>query len=57
MKYLTKEKRYDMIDVFNATSRYLNDLLNIDNINFEQMVYRIHLSNVLTDHLSILAYI
>ena len=57
MKYLTKEKRYDMIDVFNATSRYLNDLLNIDNINFEQMVYRIHLSNVLTDHLNILAYI
>ena len=30
MKSLTKEKRYDMIDAFNSTSRYLDDLLNID---------------------------
>ena len=42
MKYLTKEKRYDMIDAFNSTSRYLDDLLNIDNIHFEQMVHRIY---------------
>ena len=35
MKSLTKEKRYDMIDAFNSTSRYLDDLLNIDNIHFE----------------------
>ena len=40
MKSLTKEKRYDMIDAFNSTSRYLEDLLNIDNIHFEQMVHR-----------------
>ena len=40
MKSLTKEKRYDMIDVFNLTSRYLDDLLNVDNIHFEQMVHR-----------------
>ena len=40
MKSLTKEKRYDMIDAFNSTSIYLDDLLNIDNIHFEQMVYR-----------------
>ena len=39
MKSLKKEKRYDMIDVFNPTSRYLDDLLNIDNIHFEQMVH------------------
>ena len=38
MKSLTKEKRYDMIDAFNSTSRYLDDLLNIDTIHFEQMV-------------------
>ena len=38
MKSLTKEKRYDMIDAFNSTSRYLDDLLNINNIHFEQMV-------------------
>ena len=42
MKSHTKEKRYDMIDVFNLTSRYLDDLLNIDNIHFEQMVHRIY---------------
>ena len=34
MKSLTKEKRYDMIDAFNSTSRYLADLLNIDTIHF-----------------------
>ena len=42
MKFHTKEKRYDMIDAFNSTSRYLDDLLNIDNIHFEQMVHRIY---------------
>ena len=26
MKSLTEGKRYDMIDAFNSTSRYLNDL-------------------------------
>ena len=40
MKSLTKEKRYDLIDAFNSTSRYLDDLLNIDNIHFEHMVHR-----------------
>ena len=39
---LTKEKRYDLIDAFNSTSRYLDDLLNIDNIHFEHMVHRIY---------------
>ena len=42
VKSLTKEKRYDLIDAFNSTSRYLDDLLNIDNIHFEHMVYRIY---------------
>ena len=42
MKSLTKEKRYDLIDAFNSTSRYLDDLLNIDNIHFEHMVRRIY---------------
>ena len=37
MKSLTKEKR---INAFNSTSGYLDDLLNIDNIHFEQMVHR-----------------
>ena len=39
---LTKEKRYDPIDAFNSTSRYLDDLLNIDNIHFEHMLHRIY---------------
>ena len=42
MKSLTKEKRYDLIDAFNSTSRYLDDLLNIDNIHFEHMVHKIY---------------
>ena len=42
MKSLTKEKRYDLIDAFNSTSRYLDDLLNIDNIHFEHMAHRIY---------------
>ena len=41
MKSLTKEKRYDVINAFNSISRYLDDLHNIDNIHFEQMVHRI----------------
>ena len=47
MKSLTKEKRYDLIDAFNATSRYLDDLLNIDNIHFEHMVHRIYPAELL----------
>ena len=42
MKPLTKEKQYDLIDAFNLTSCYLDDLLNIDNIHFEYMVHRIY---------------
>ena len=42
MRFLTKEKRYDLIDAFNSNSRYLDDLLNIDINHFEQMVHRIY---------------
>ena len=42
VKSLTKEKRYDLIDAFNSISRYLDDLLNIDNIHFEHMVHIIY---------------
>ena len=34
-----------MIDAFNSTSRYLDDLLNINNIHFKQMVHRIYPAN------------
>ena len=46
MKSPTKEKRYDLINAFNSTSRYLDDLLNIDNIHFEHMVHRIYPSEL-----------
>ena len=35
-------KKFDLIDAFNSTFTYLDDLLNIDNIHFEHMVHRIH---------------
>ena len=39
---MRKEKRYDLINAFNSTSRYLDDLLNIYNVHFEYMVHRIY---------------
>ena len=42
MKSLSPENQADIIEAFNSTSRYLDDLLNIDNIYFDQMVDRIH---------------
>ena len=42
MKYLAKEKQNDMIDAFNLISRYLDELLNIIHIYFDQTVHRIY---------------
>ena len=42
MKSLSRENQTDIIEAFNSTSRYLDDLLNIDNIYFDQMVDRIY---------------
>ena len=42
MKSLSCENQADIIEAFNSTSRYLDDLLNIDNIYFDQMVDRIY---------------
>ena len=42
MKSFSPENQADIIEAFNSTSRYLDDLLNIDNIYFEQMVNRIY---------------
>ena len=38
MKSLLRENQADIIEAFNSTSRYLDDLLNIDNIYFDKMV-------------------
>ena len=37
MKSLSRENQTDIIEAFNSTSRYLDELLNIDNIYFDQM--------------------
>ena len=42
MKSLSRENQADIIEAFNSTLRYLDDLLNIDNIYFGQMVDRIY---------------
>ena len=44
MKSLSREYQADIIEAFNATSRYHDDLLisNIDNIYFDHMVDRIY---------------
>ena len=39
---LSQENQADIIEAFNSTSRYLDDLLSIDNIYFDQMVDRIY---------------
>ena len=41
MKPLSRENQVDIVEAFNSTSRYLDDLLNIDNIYFDLMVDRI----------------
>ena len=38
MSNLHKSKRYDLIDMFNDTSRYLDDLFTIDNLEFEKYI-------------------
>ena len=38
MLSLSENSQSDIIEAFNSTSRYLDDLLNIDNPYFEQMV-------------------
>ena len=38
MVSLSDDKQADVIDAFNTTSRYLNDILNISNVYFDNMV-------------------
>ena len=42
MKSLSRENQADIIEAFNSTSRYLDDLLNIDSIYFLQILDRIN---------------
>ena len=45
MMSLTDDKQADVIDAFNATSRYLDDILNINNVYFD-MVSQIYPSEL-----------
>ena len=42
MMSLSDDKQTDIIDAFNATSRYLDDILNINNVYFDNMVNQIY---------------
>ena len=46
MMSLSDDKHTDMINAFNATSRYLDDILNINNIYFDNMVSQIYPSEL-----------
>ena len=42
MMFLSNDKQADVIDAINTTSRYLDDILNINNLNFDNMVSQIY---------------
>ena len=41
------DKQADVTDAFNTTSRYLDSILNIDNVYFDNMVNQIYPSELL----------
>ena len=46
MMSLSDDKLADVIDAFNTTSRYLDDILNINNVYFDNMVSQIYPSEL-----------
>ena len=46
MMSLSDDKQADVIDALNTTSRYLDDILNINNVYFENMVSQIYPSEL-----------
>ena len=46
MMSLFDDNQADVIDAFNTTSRYLDDILNINNVYFDNMVSRIYPSEL-----------
>ena len=42
--HLSDDKQADIIDGFNTTCRYLDDILNINNVDFDNMVSQIYSS-------------
>ena len=49
---LSDNKQTDIIEAFNSTSRCLDDLLNIDNPFFEQMVGQIYPTELLLNKMN-----
>ena len=46
MMSLSDDKQADIIDAFNTTSRYSDDILNINNVDFDTMVTQIYPSEI-----------
>ena len=46
MMSLSHVKQADVIDAFNTTSRYLDDILNINNVYFDNMIGQIYPSEL-----------
>ena len=46
MMSLSDDKQADIIDAFNTTSRYLDDILNINNVYFVNMLSQIYSSEL-----------
>ena len=46
MMSLSDDKQAEVIDTFNTTFRYLDDILNIKNVYFDNMVSQIYLSEL-----------
>ena len=46
MMSLSDDKQADIIDVYNTTSRYLDNILNINNVYFDNMVSQIYSSEL-----------
>ena len=46
MMSLSDDNQADVIDAFNTTSRYLDDILNINNLYFDNMVSQIYPSEL-----------
>ena len=46
MMSLSDDKQADIIDAFNTASRYLDNISNIDNVYFDNMVSQIYPSEL-----------
>ena len=46
MMSLSNDKQADIIDAFDTTSRYLDEILNINNVYFDNMVSQIYPSEL-----------